>query len=104
MQRRADNGIYPILVGLLPAGMHARDLQPELLSRGIETRQWYCPTLDRHPAFAAYAAGPLPVAHELAERLLGLPFFVDIDETQMQRVACAMAELTHSELTQGVHA
>ncbi len=99
MQRRAENGIYPILVVLLPSGQCARDIQPELLARGIETRQWYCPTLDRHPAFAAYAAGPLPIAHELAERLLGLPFFVDIDETQMQRVACAMAELT-----QGVHA
>jgi dTDP-4-amino-4,6-dideoxygalactose transaminase len=97
MQCRAENGIYPILVGLLPPGLRARDLQPELLARGIETRQWYCPTLDRHPAFAAYAAGPLPVAHELAERLLGLPFFVDIEEAQMQRVACAMAELMQVE-------
>jgi dTDP-4-amino-4,6-dideoxygalactose transaminase len=95
LQRRAENGIYPILVVLLPPGLRARDLQPELLARGIETRQWYCPTLDQHPAFAAYAAGPLPVAHDLAERLLGLPFFVDIDEAQMHRVARAMAELTH---------
>jgi dTDP-4-amino-4,6-dideoxygalactose transaminase len=94
MQRRPENGIYPILVSLLPAGLQARELQPELLSRGIETRQWYCPTLDRHPAFAGSAAGPLPVSHELAERLLGLPFFIDIDETQMQRVGQAMAELT----------
>ena len=94
MQRRPENGIYPILVGLLPVGLQARELQPELLSRGIETRQWYCPTLDRHPAFAGCAAGPLPVSHELAERLLGLPFFIDIDETQMQRVGQAMAELT----------
>jgi dTDP-4-amino-4,6-dideoxygalactose transaminase len=99
MQRRPEHGIYPILVGLLPAGLRARDLQPDLLSRGIETRQWYCPTLDRHPAFAAYAAGPLPVAHDLAERLLGLPFFVDIDETQMQRVGAAMAELVPTEST-----
>ncbi|RDS81860.1 DegT/DnrJ/EryC1/StrS family aminotransferase [Dyella psychrodurans] len=99
LQRRAENGIYPILVGRLPRGLRARDLQPELLSRGIETRQWYCPTLDRHPAFAAFAAGPLPVAHELAERLIGLPFFIDISEAQMQRVGSAMGELTR-----GVHA
>ncbi|MBB5359967.1 dTDP-4-amino-4,6-dideoxygalactose transaminase [Rhodanobacter sp. ANJX3] len=92
LQCRAENGIYPILVVLLPPGQHARDLQPELLSRGIETRQWYCPTLDRHPAFVGCAAGPLPIAHELAERLLGLPFFVDIDEAQMRRVASGMAE------------
>jgi dTDP-4-amino-4,6-dideoxygalactose transaminase len=99
MQRRPEHGIYPILVGLLPPGLRAGDLQPHLLSRGIETRQWYCPTLDRHPAFAAYAAGPLPVAHDLAERLLGLPFFIDIDETQMQRVGAAMAELVPAEST-----
>jgi dTDP-4-amino-4,6-dideoxygalactose transaminase len=95
LQRRAEDGIYPILVVLLPPGLHARDLQPELLSRGIETRQWYCPTLDQHPAFAAYAPDPLPVSHDLAERLLGLPFFLDIDEAQMHRVAQAVAELTH---------
>jgi len=95
LQRRAADGIYPILVTLLPEGQHARDLQPELLWRGIETRQWYCPTLDQHPAFSAYVAGPLPVAHDLAERLLGLPFFVDIDELQMHRVCQAMAELLH---------
>jgi dTDP-4-amino-4,6-dideoxygalactose transaminase len=94
MQRRAESGIYPILVGLLPPGYRARELQPALLARGIETRQWYCPTLDRHPAFASFAVGPLPVAHDLAERLIGLPFFVDIEEEQMQRVAQALAELT----------
>lgn len=104
MQRRAENGIYPILVGLLPPGYRARELQPALLARGIETRQWYCPTLDRHPAFASFAVGPLPVAHELAERLIGLPFFVDIDEEQMQRVAQAMAELTQVTSTQGAYA
>jgi dTDP-4-amino-4,6-dideoxygalactose transaminase len=104
MQRRAENGIYPILVGLLPPGYRARELQPALLARGIETRQWYCPTLDRHPAFASFAVGPLPVAHELAERLIGLPFFVDIEEGQMQRVARAMAELTQVTSPQGAFA
>lgn len=104
MQRRAENGIYPILVGLLPSGYRARELQPALLARGIETRQWYCPTLDRHPAFASFAVGSLPVAHELAERLIGLPFFVDIEEEQMQRVARAMAELTHVTSPQGAYA
>ena len=104
MQRRAENGIYPILVGLLPPGYRARELQPALLERGIETRQWYCPTLDRHPAFASFAVGPLPVAHDLAERLIGLPFFVDIEEEQMQRVAWAIAELTQVTSTQGAYA
>lgn len=104
MQRRAENGIYPILVGLLPPSYRARELQPALLARGIETRQWYCPTLDRHPAFASFAVGPLPVAHDLAERLIGLPFFVDIEEEQMQRVAQAMAELTQVTSNQGAYA
>lgn len=104
MQRRAENGIYPILVGLLPPGYRARELQPALLARGIETRQWYCPTLDRHPAFASFAVGPLPIAHELAERLIGLPFFVDIDEAQMRRVVQAMAELTQVMSPQGAYA
>ncbi|HEX7817097.1 DegT/DnrJ/EryC1/StrS family aminotransferase [Dyella sp.] len=98
MQQRPEQGIYPILVGLLPAGIRARNLQPALLAQGIETRQWYCPTLDHHPAFANFAVGPLPIAHELAERLIGLPFFLDISEEQMQRVARALAELIHADV------
>lgn len=92
LQRRPEQGIYPILVGQLPPGCPARAVQPGLLDAGIENRQWYCPTLDRHPAFASFAVGPLPIAHALAERLIGLPFFIDIERPQMARVASVLAE------------
>jgi dTDP-4-amino-4,6-dideoxygalactose transaminase len=51
-----------------------------LAQAGIETRRWYLPPLNRHPAFAgARCLGPggsdrLPVTEDLASSLIGLPF------------------------------
>jgi dTDP-4-amino-4,6-dideoxygalactose transaminase len=51
-----------------------------LAQAGIETRRWYLPPLNRHPAFAGvHCLGPgggerLPVTEQLATSLLGLPF------------------------------
>jgi len=91
LQEQAVGGVYPILVVALPSGVHAREIQQELAARGIQTRQWYCPTLDRHPAFASFGAEPLPVAHSLSERLLGLPFYLDITTAQIRRVCESLA-------------
>jgi dTDP-4-amino-4,6-dideoxygalactose transaminase len=91
------DGIYPILVVALPSGASARDVQKALTGQGIHTRQWYCPTLDRHPAFADFGGPALDVAHDLSERLLGLPFFIDIAPTQIDRVCRALARLLQEQ-------
>jgi len=96
LQEQALGGVYPILVVALPPGVRAREIQQALAAHDIQTRQWYCPTIDRHPAFANYCAEPLEVAHALSERLLGLPFYLDITTAQIRRVcdslACLLAE------------
>ncbi|HEX8778419.1 MAG TPA: DegT/DnrJ/EryC1/StrS family aminotransferase, partial [Rhodanobacter sp.] len=84
-----------------------REAQRALAARGVQTRQWYCPTLDRHPAFAGFGAEPLPVAHSLSERLLGLPFYLDITTAQIHRVceslADVLAEAAGATRTTGSH-
>lgn len=58
----------------------------ELQAFGIETRSWYCPTLNFHPAYTnLHTDGPLKTAKMLSERLLCLPFhsfmsLEDVDE------------------------
>jgi dTDP-4-amino-4,6-dideoxygalactose transaminase len=93
LQEQAVGGVYPILVVALPPGVRAREIQRELAVCGIQTRQWYCPTIDRHPAFAGYCAEPLTTAHLLSERLLGLPFYLDITTAQIRRVCESLAAL-----------
>jgi dTDP-4-amino-4,6-dideoxygalactose transaminase len=58
-----------------------------LLERGIETRKWYLPLLDMHPAFQAYASTSHPVADALATKLIGLPFHPFLDSTHIRYVA-----------------
>ncbi|MFC4160127.1 DegT/DnrJ/EryC1/StrS family aminotransferase [Chitinimonas lacunae] len=96
LQQRPEQGIYPILVVCLPQGLMAREIQSSLLDHGIESRQWYCPTIDMHPAFAAYRHGELGVSHNLSRRLLGLPYFIDMQDEQIAKVCQALGELTNS--------
>lgn len=46
-----------------------------MAERGIETRRWYTPTMERHPAFKGLPVdGPLKVCKRLNNMLLCLPF------------------------------
>lgn len=72
--------VYPVLVDS-PVVVAGR------LSRfGIETRRWYCPTLDMHPAFASVKRESLKVAHDVASRLLCLPFHTFMSDRDVDRV------------------
>lgn len=80
LQRRAADGVYSIMPVLLPKGAAAAEVGEALSAQGIETRRWYCPTLEQHPAFAkCQVAGSLEVVHKLGERLLALPFHLYLE-------------------------
>ena len=72
--------VYPVLVDspVVLAGRLARS--------GIETRRWYCPTLDMHPAFGRIETESLTNAHAIAARLLCLPFHTYMTENDVDRV------------------
>lgn len=93
LQAKPVDGVYSLMVVLLPAGFRAADIQLRLLGKDIETRRWYCPPLQGHPAFQAFTVGPLPMVDLLAERLLGLPFHLSLTEANIQRVIGCLAEL-----------
>lgn len=76
--------VYPVLVDS-PLRMAAA-----LHEHGIETRRWYCPTLDMHPAFANVKRGSLTVAHRVASRILCLPFHTFMTVSDVDRVCEAL--------------
>lgn len=60
-----------ILQGLHKLKDNTPFLRPYLVKqRGPKDKPYIDRTLDKYPAFAKYVTGPLPVAHELAERTL----------------------------------
>ena len=92
LQRRSSEGVYATLPVLLPQGAVASRVAAVLAERAIETRRWYCPTLERHPAFSRLpVAGELRVTEALSERLLALPFHTRLDDGDVERVCDELA-------------
>ena len=61
-----------------------------LRARGIETLRWWGPGCHAQPAYAACGRESLPVTEDLARRSIGLPFWQDLTEGQVERVCDAV--------------
>lgn len=87
-QHRPPHGVYPLFTALLPPGCDAGAVSTELAARGIETRRWYCPPLSRHPALHTYpTASDLVTTERLGNRIIGLPFHLQLTVEDISRVA-----------------
>ena len=72
---------------------HRRDETRALLKRrGIETRAYFDPPLHRQDFFRRFADRPLPHTETAAQRVMSLPFYTTITETEMDYVVHALAE------------
>lgn len=72
---------------------------------GIQTRRWYQPLIHEHPAVVGVLA-PFQMTHaiKLAQRLLGVPFHLDLSRQDLERVAAALqVALGHNHLKIGRH-
>ena len=69
-----------------------------LENRGVNARQWYCPPLHRHPAFDSHIKnlslkhGSLATSEQLADRLIGLPFHLQLKPEQMIYIRNRLAD------------
>lgn len=65
-----------------------------LAARGIATRLYYNPPLHLHPAYRWMGLDPgsLPAAEKTASRMIGLPCFPQITESQVEEAASTLLE------------
>jgi dTDP-4-amino-4,6-dideoxygalactose transaminase len=71
----------------------AENITNHLNARDIQTRRWWPSPLSKMPAFRSLAIyTENPVAEDLAGRVLGLPFFRDISESDLNTVFVEMME------------
>lgn len=61
---------------------------------GVGNRAWWGAGVHAQSAFAGLPRLPLPVTEMLARETLGLPYFVDMTDTDVERV-CRVIELAH---------
>ncbi|MDR3514893.1 MAG: DegT/DnrJ/EryC1/StrS family aminotransferase [Azospirillaceae bacterium] len=71
-------------------GCDADDIAERLCRQNIGTLLWWGKGCHRHAAFRSAPALALPVTERLAGSVLGLPFFVDMDERTIATVAEAV--------------
>jgi dTDP-4-amino-4,6-dideoxygalactose transaminase len=71
--------------------LEANNVAATLAEAGVSHRCWYGGGLQTHSQYVGCSSDPLPVTEELAPRLLGLPFAVDLDERAIARIAAAVA-------------
>ena len=57
-----------------------------LRDRGVEARKWWAGACHRHKRFATFPRASLAVTEDLADRVLGLPFYADIADDQLRLV------------------
>jgi dTDP-4-amino-4,6-dideoxygalactose transaminase len=59
---------------------------------GIQTRRWYQPLLQHQPLFKGiFQTSETPNADLLSQTLIGLPFFIDLTQDQIERVSDLIA-------------
>lgn len=87
VQPRPD-GVYTQFPVLVP---NASEVAKAMALQGIETRRWYTPTLERHPAFKHLEIeGDLKNCRRLNEELLCLPFHNEMGSEDVDRVCGAL--------------
>lgn len=96
-QAKHPDGIYPLMPVALPHGTRIEEVRGHLASAGIETRRWYSPSLHTHLALeSSPRSSGLEHATDLGERILGLPFFIDLTDEQLARITAALSASLHS--------
>ena len=65
-----------------------------LAGNGIASRMYYNPPLHLHPAYEwmGLEEGSLPVAEDTASRMIGLPCFPQITDSQVEQAAGTLLE------------
>jgi dTDP-4-amino-4,6-dideoxygalactose transaminase len=75
----------------LPEGS-ADAVEAALKASGVDTRRWWGHGCHTCPAFADAPRAPLPVTERLAASTIGLPFALDLEAEEIERVASALRQ------------
>jgi len=80
--------VAPCIFSVYLHSSEMRDaIEQECMAENIDTRRWYQPLIQRQPMLSGVEVpAPTPNATQLAQALLGLPFSLDMQESDVERV------------------
>ncbi|HUT03311.1 MAG TPA: DegT/DnrJ/EryC1/StrS family aminotransferase [bacterium] len=91
---KRPRGAYPIMSVGLP--VDAVPVQERMKANGVETRQWYCPAMDRHPLSTSFNYPELPVTRWIERHSLGLPYYPSLTRSEVEYVCQALSQSVES--------
>ena len=90
VKRYANYAYFPILVGA-DYSISRDDLYQRLKDNGIHTRRYFYPLISDFPMYRGLASAHrenLPVATAVAQQVLCLPIYPDLDMSVVDEVIC----------------
>lgn len=88
-----DSGITPYWIIVLRSRLERDSLEKQMFAHNIETRRWWGGGLHTMPAFTGFQRETLETTDNLAQRYLGLPFFLGINEDHLERIDVVLESL-----------
>jgi dTDP-4-amino-4,6-dideoxygalactose transaminase len=77
----------------LSDGRGARDIGEALAQRGVETRMWWGEGCHAQPAYRMCGRSELPHTADLADRVIGLPFWAGLDDASLDHVFGCLGDI-----------
>lgn len=87
------DAIGPYWVALFKSPQQRELAASRFRKAGIETRLWWGTGLHKMPAFAGLERSDLRNIDEIANRYLGLPFFLGMSEFVLAKITAILADL-----------
>lgn len=87
----------PVLINKKILGIDRDELAVYLEKSGIATRKYFYPLVSDFPDFSIYKTTELPVATDIAQRILCLPLFHDIKEEEIKYIVDAITNASRSK-------
>jgi len=84
--------VAPYFIAILGDKVERNMVEQQLTSNGIASRRWWSQGCHRMAAFSNIPKEQLSVTESLADQYLGLPFFPEISEPQVERIFGALAK------------
>jgi dTDP-4-amino-4,6-dideoxygalactose transaminase len=91
------NGDHATSTFNIRMSVQAEPIIHALNQRGIQARKWWANGCHRQPAYARCPRLGLPVTEALAEHVFGLPFFLGMEQPEIQYIADTLGALLEEQ-------
>jgi dTDP-4-amino-4,6-dideoxygalactose transaminase len=83
VNRACNYSYFPVI---LPSEQAVLHVEKRLQAQGIYPRRYFYPSVNTYTAIVPYQ--PMPVSEDIARRILCLPLYYSLPETELKKIAC----------------